>query len=213
MMGDYSFRQAGGQGFADIFLFAVEQIGVRFIPASFRPAEPFAFCFQPCHRLPCSLADEVPLYLRREPERKSQHFALYIIPQAVAVFDRPHFASATHAEAQYLHDHVEVSAQPTQLATDDQISVLHMFDQFSQTSFGVRSRARDRFFYPPVYRYPLLCAEPVDLESLVLYRLLITTHADVPIRHSSIQYLWRCKFTTKNLNVQINCQNLCIMLA
>ena len=137
MMGDCSFRQAGGQGLADIFLFAVEQIGVRFIPASFRAPHMLAFRLQPRHRLPCPLADEVPLYLCREPERKSQHFALYIIPQAIAVFDRPYPTSATHAEAQYLHDHVEVSTQPTQLATYDQIPFPHMFYQFSQTTLRV----------------------------------------------------------------------------
>ncbi len=127
VMGDCSFRQAGSQGLADIFLFAVEQIGVRFIPASFRPPHMLAFCFQPCQGFACPLADEVPLYLRREPESKRQHFALYIIPQAVAVFDRPYLTSATHAVAQYLHDHVQTSAQPTQLAAYDQIPAPHMF--------------------------------------------------------------------------------------
>ena len=88
-----------------------------------------------------------------------------IIPEAVTVFDGPNRTTAVHAETEDLHDHVEVSAQTTEFATDDEIAFVDMVEQFAQLSFGIRLCAGNCFFNPSVHGDTFPKAKPVDFKT------------------------------------------------
>ena len=58
-----------------------------------------------------------------------------------------------------------------------------IFAHFSVLS-GALWGSGNRFFYPTIDFQSLFRAKLTDLVSLLLYRLLVTTYADISVRHS-----------------------------
>ena len=143
----------------------------------------FSFGFESRQGFAGALADQIALNLCRQSKSKSQHLGLYVIAQAVTVFNRPHLTFAMHAITQYLHDHVETSAQTAQLATDYQIPFLHMPQQFSQLTFRIRLGTRHRLFYPSIYLHSLTKAKLLNFKPLVNYCLLVATYTNITLFH------------------------------
>ncbi len=59
-----------------------------------------------------------------------------------------------------------------------------MPQQFSQLTFRIRFGTRHRLFNPSVYLHSLTKAKLLDLKPLVLYCLLVATHANITVPHN-----------------------------
>jgi hypothetical protein len=139
-----------------------------------------------------SLTDKVALYLSRQPESEGKDFALDVIAQTVVVFDSPDAALLCHADIQNLHNHKEIPAETGQLTTDNDVILVDFTQQPSKLPFGIILRATDSFLYPVVNDDVLLLTELVNLEALVLNRLLVTAYSDVTINHMKSIFLNLC---------------------
>lgn len=128
-----------------------------------------------------SLADKVSLNLCRKPKGKSQHFALDVITKAVVVLDSPHTAFLCHADVQNLHNHKEIPTQPRQLATNDDVVLVHLLQEVSELPLGIVLRTADSLLYPVFNLQFVILTELVNLKTLVLHRLLVATHSNVPV--------------------------------
>ena len=64
---------------------------------------------------------------------------------------------------------------------------MDFLQKITKLPFGVVLRATDSFLYPIVDDYVLLLTELVNLEALVLNRLLITAYSDVTVNHIHIE--------------------------
>ena len=136
--GYFTLGRTAGERKADIGLVAEKRMRLFACAAAFGATDGFAFRFESREGFSCPLADERSFNLGREAKSESQDFGLKIIPEAVTVFDGPNRTTAVHAETEDLHDHVEVSAQTAEFATDDEIAFVDMVEQFAQLSFGIR---------------------------------------------------------------------------
>ena len=59
-----------------------------------------------------------------------------------------------------------------------------MPQQFSQLTFRIRLGTRHRLFNPSIYLHSLTKAKLLDLKPLVLYCLLVATHAYITVPHN-----------------------------
>lgn len=130
-----------------------------------------------------ALADQVALDLGAETEGKGKDLALYVVPQAVVVLDRPDAALLSHTYIEDLHNHEEVSPETRELAADDDIIACDLAEEVSELPLGVSLGAADGLLDPVIDQEAVSLAEVVDLEALVLYRLLVAADSDVSVRH------------------------------
>ncbi len=151
-----------------------------------------------CQRLFGALRDEVTLYLRRQAEGKRQHFALYVVSEAVVVLYRPHLTVLAHAVVEYLHNHKQVAPEPREFGTDDDVVLLHLSEQSPQRTLVVVPCAADSFFYPAVDWQVLFVCKTLNFKALVLYRLLVGRDTNISIYHRLCIY---CLFYWVRLEV------------
>ena len=84
---------------------------------------------------------------------------------------------------------------------------MHLFEQFTQTSFTVGFGAADGFFDPSVDVQMVRLAELSNLKSLVFDRLLVGTYANISINHAQ-KYAFSCICQNFCVNLQPNSMNM-----
>lgn len=136
------------------------------------------------------MADEVALNLGGEAEGEGEDLGLYVVAEAVVVFNSPDSALAGHAEVEDLHNHEEAAAEARELGTDDDIVLVDLAKQATEQTFCVVLGAADSLLDPVVDMDGVFLAEAVDLEALVLDGLMVCRDADVAVNH-------RCFFAGK----------------
>ena len=183
-LGDVGQRKSPSECFEDIGFLAGEL--VVFVAATRYPSDVHAFCAPAGKCFFGALGDEVPLDFGGESEGEGQHFGLYVLTEAVVVFDGPDAAFLVHADVEDFHNHEEAAAESGEFGADDDVVFPDAPEEFAELAFAVVFGAGDGFFDPSVNPDIPVFAEAVDFEALVFDCLFVRRYADVTVNHSDV---------------------------
>ena len=149
-----------------------------------RTSQNYAFSLLSGQRLFGPLTDKVALNLRREAKCEGQHLALNVLPKPLIVLYGPDTTLLCHADIENLHNHKQVTPQPGQLGTDNQIVFLHPVQEFSQFPLAVTLRTADGLLNPSVNAHRLTGTEIIDFKPLIFDSLFVAADSDVTVNHT-----------------------------